>query len=331
MSKTAFATDDALTKKLWEEKLFRDMKKESYFSKFMGKDSNSLVQEQDNLIKEKGDRIRFGIRMRLTGAGVTSGIALEGNEESLTTHSSDVTLEEYAHATRDAGPLDRQRVTFSIDEESVNALKDWGSEKIDELSFTAIELTPTKIIFGGDATATGDVEVADLMTPALISKVKAGAKTGYNRTQTPLRPIRINGKNYFVMLIHPDVGYDLKVNTIWTQAQRDARERGSDNPIFTGMLGVWDNVIIHEHENVTITTDWGAGSNIAGAQCSFMGAQSLIWGWGKRPEVVAETFDYKREHGFAWGMLSGVAKPVFNSKDYGSVGVYVARTQISDA
>ncbi len=89
--------------------------------------------------------------------------------------------------------------------------------------------------------------------------------------------------------------------------------------------------MIHEHENIPIVTNWGSGSNVPGAKCVFMGAQSLVWAWGKRPYVTEELIDYENEHGYAWNMIAGVTKPVFNSKDYGSIGVYVARTQISDA
>ena len=62
-----------------------------------------------------------------------------------------------------------------------------------------------------------------------------------------------------------------------------------------------------------------------------MGEQALAWAWGARPKVVAEEFDYQREHGFAVSMMSAVEKPVFNSLDYGSIGIYTSRTQIGDA
>jgi N4-gp56 family major capsid protein len=218
---------------------------------------------------------------------------------------------------------------FSIDEESRSALQGWGSEKIDQLAFDAITASPTKIFYGGAATGTGDITATDLITPALISKVRVWSKVGGGRAQTPLRPVRVDGKTYFVMLVHPDVAYDLKQDSTYTQANREARERGKSNPLFTGALGVWDGVVIHEHENVPIVTNWGSGTDVNGAKCVFMGAQSLVWAWGKKPSVVAKNFDYENEHGYAWGMICGTNKPKFNSLDYGSVGVYVARTQIN--
>jgi hypothetical protein len=51
----------------------------------MSEGTNSIVHVKNDLTKSKGDRITYGIRMRLSGAGVTSGQTLEGNEESLVT------------------------------------------------------------------------------------------------------------------------------------------------------------------------------------------------------------------------------------------------------
>jgi N4-gp56 family major capsid protein len=340
MGKTAFTTANALTKKAWDERLFRDSQKEAYFSKFMGTSSDSLVQVKDKFTKEKGDNVTFGIRMRLTSTGFTSGQSAEGNEDKLTTYSDSVSLEEYFNAVRDSGPLDRQRAMFSIDEESKAALKTWMAEKIDQLAFTQIFNSPSKIFYRDSSagaistTATAATAKAalsatySLITPKLISAIKTWSLTGGNRGQTPLRPIRINGKNYFVMLMHPDSMYDIKNDSTFAQARREALERGKDNPIFSGSEAIWDGVVIHEHENCPIATDAGAGS-VAWSKAIFMGAQSLIWAWGKHPETVQKEFDYGREHGFGIGMLAGVKKPTFNSKDYGSVQVYLARTNIA--
>ena len=305
--------------------------KESYFMpRFSGEGRNNIMQVKSLEGGGQGDKLTFGMISRLAGAGVTSRQTLEGNEENLQDYSFNLELEEYAHAVRDAGPLDRKRPIYDMDNESRDALQVWMSEKIDSLAFTALENSPTKIFYGGDATGTGDIAAGDKITPALLSKVKAWAVTGGNRSQTPLKPVSIGGKSYFVYLTHPDAMYDLKNDSTFAQARREAEVRGSENPIFSGALGVWDGVIIHEHENVGIATDWG-GSTIAGVKGSFMGQQALAWGWGARPKAVAESFDFQREHGFAVSMMSACEKPVFNSLDYGSIGIYTSRTQIGDA
>jgi N4-gp56 family major capsid protein len=338
MAESAWATGNALTVKKWagREKMYRDTVKESYFLSTFGskpndKAANNVLQVNTDLEAVDGDKVTFGIRMRFTGAGVTSGTDLEGKEEAMTTYDYSVTLEEYAHATKDKGPLDRKRPMFDVDSHARQGMTDWGAEKIDDLLFTALQASPTKIFYGGDATSVATLEAADLLTTTLISKVKTWARTGGNRTQTPLRPIKIDGKMYYVLLVHPDVLYDLEVDSTFAQARREAEIRSKENPLFTGSYAIWNGVVIHSHENIDIYTNGGAGSNINYSTCSFMGAQSLVWAWGRRPMLVQKEFDYGRKHGVAWSVIGKAGKPSFNSKDYGAIGVYVARTKISDA
>lgn len=345
MAKTSFSTSDALTKKVWEEELFRDVLKEVYFGRFMGEGNKSLVQVKTELEKSKGDKITFGLRMRLSGAGVTSGQILEGNEEKLTTYSDDVSLEQYRHAVRDDGQLSRQRAMFEIDEEHEMAIKDWMSEKIDQLCFDALGVgdgattNPTKIFYrdsSGVSQGTGSAATAKAGLDATNSKLnlnfisfmKAWAKTGGERQYVPLRPVSVDGRDYYLLLVHPDCMYDLRADSSFQQALREAEIRGPENPLFRGATAIWDGVVIHEHENCAVAAD-GGGASVAWAKCAFLGAQSLLWAWGKRPELVSKNFDYENEHGVSVNMIAGVTRPAFNSLDYGSLGVYLARTNVS--
>jgi N4-gp56 family major capsid protein len=348
MSKTAFTTSNNLTKKVWEEKLYRDTRKAAYFSRFMGDTSESLIQEKTDLTKEQGDKITFGIRMRLTGSGVTSGQQLEGNEEKLQTYDFSVTLEQYRHAVRDNGKMDRQRAMFSIDKESKMALQDWGGEKIDQLMFDALGIgsgsttDPTKIFYktsdsgtnsflatGTAATAKAALSATNsLLTLDFITKLKAWAVTGGNRAYTPLRPVKVDGKKYYVLLVHPDALADLKTTSAFQNAMQYAQERGDENPLFTGATAIWQGVVIHEHENCYVATD-GGGASVAWTKAIFMGAQAGVFAWGQKEEVIQKKFDYDNENGYAWGIIGKAGKAQFNSLDYGSMGVYLARTNIS--
>ena len=287
--------------------------------------------------------------MRLQGAGVTGTTVLEGNEERLTTYSNSVSLQQYRHAVRDDGELSRQRAMFSISDESRVAIKDWMTERIDQLKFDALGIgagttvEPSKIFYKTSATAflaTGTAATAKtalsatsgagFLTLNFISFIKAWAKTGGNRQQTPLRPVKVNGKEYYVLVVHPDCLFDLKASSEYQQAQREAQERGKDHILFTGASAVWDGVVIHEHENCEIRAD-GGGASVPWARAAFLGAQSAVWAWGKRPEVIEKDFDYDNEKGYAINMIAGVARSRYNSLDFGSLGVYLARTNVSGA
>lgn len=350
MAKTRYEQSNPLAQQAWDELLFREMQYESFFlPKFAGEGSsglNSIVHVKTNLQGRKGTKVTFGKMRRLRGAGVTGRTKLEDNEEALRDDSFYVELERYRHAVRDQGDLDRRRPIYDMDAESREAIKIWGSEKLDKLCFDALSdvtvKAPTRVFYYAGTTPTIGTSFstakAALTTSSklddfeLIQRATAWCKTGGNRSQDPIRPIKIGGKSYYVLLVHPDVAADLKGSDKWQQAQRDAMERGKDNPIFTGALGMVDNVVFHEHELVPIGLDAGASNNVPYAHCFFLGAQALAWAWGERPSVVAKKFDYDEENGYAIRMTCKVEKVKFvdEAKDYGFVSFPVARTQISD-
>lgn len=342
MAKTIQSSANNLTKKVWEEKLYRDSVKESFFmERFSGTSSDNIVHVKSNLEAGKGDKITFGLRMKLSGAGVEEGQILEGNEEALSTYDFSLTLKQYRHAVRDDGEMDRKRAVWDMDEESRSALKDWMTEKIDQLCFDAAFLNPTLTAYRSNAstgafatnatyaTALADISAANSKcNAAFLSALKTIAKNGQGRNFIPLRPIKYKGKMYYVLLVHDDVVYDLKQDPILQAAWENAMERGEDNPLFRDAVVVWDGVIVHSHENVPKGTNGGGGA-VAYSKGVLLGAQGLAWAWGRRPKVVEKDFDYEDEHAYAIGMLGRAGKPVFNSKDYGSIHCVFARTNIS--
>lgn len=339
--KTIFSTSNALTKKLWEERLFRDVQIESYFvSRFMSESDNNLVQEQTDLTKSQGDQVTFGIVPNLSGDGVVSGQILEGNEEGLNSYDYSIVLEQYRHGTRTKGKLDVQRAMFSIPDVSRDKLKIWGAEKIDKLLVAALLASPTKILYrdgvAGAPTGTGTASTAKTaltaanskLTPNFISVLRVWAKTGGAAATWRLRPVKMEGQEWYVLLVPPACMYDLRIDSTFQQAMKDAMERGKDNPLFRSATAVWDNVVVHETERISLFTD-GGGASVTGAFCALMGAQALCWAWGERPNTVQEDFDYQNEQGWAWEMMAKAGKPKFNSKDYGVVGVCLAATNVT--
>jgi N4-gp56 family major capsid protein len=324
---TTYASSANEVNKLWSEDLYRDMIVEPFFAKMMG-GSSSIVHVKKDLEASKGDRIRFTLRKKLSGSGVTGDTTLRGNEEKLSTYTSDVELQVYRHAVSYDALLSNQRVAFALPEEVRSAVKDWAIEKVDEICGDAIIAAPTKVVYSGSASATNNI--ADKITPAMISRAKAIATTGDHRTFIPIRPVKVDGGEYYVLLIHPDAGYDLRIDTTFAQANREAQVRGEKNPLFTGALGVWDNVIVKESERIQRFTNWGSGGTTVGQKAVFMGAQALVFGFGMdgRPQIVEDEFDYKSEKGVAIQIIAGVKKPTFDSKDYGSMGFYTAMTAI---
>ncbi len=344
MSKTTVASGNALTQKAWDEQLFRDFKKESFFDAFNGGSKSLIHEKTDKLGNAKSGRkpatiVVFGLRMRLTSDGVEEGQTLEGNEDSLTTFDHSLTLKQYRNAVRDNGEIDRMRPMYDMDEESRSAIQDWGTEKIDALAFDAIQASPTRVYTPLDmvaettiGAAKADLTNATKLRPQFMSKLKTAALTGFDRSIIPLRPVNIPGfGKVFVYLTYPDALYDFIQDATNQQNLREARERSKNHPLFMGAVGYMnEGVLLFSHENMNFGTD-GGGASVPYAQGVFMGQQSLVRAWGKRPRLIQKDFDYENEHGIAYSMIQRINKPVFDSEDYGSFATVTTRSQISDA
>lgn len=340
MAYTSVASANALTRKAWAEKLFRETLPTSFFnaSGMMGNDENSAIHVKTDLEKDQGDKITFGLVSRLSGAGVTGDATLKGNEESLAMYDDAVSLDQYRHGVTIKGRMTRKRPNFSVPDEARAMLKQWGKEKIDRLCIDALTATPSFVAYldgsGNVAKTTTAATAKSALTSS--SKIKLGlfpylrtlALTGNNRQFNPLRPINIKGKEYFVLLAYEDVLYDLKNDSSYLTAARECYERSDEHPLFRAGAAVYDQIIVMTHEFMPKAADGGAGT-VPWAACTLMGAQSLCWAWGMRPGIEEEWDDYKNTQGFAHAMICGVKRPKFNGFDFGSFGVYVARTAVS--
>jgi len=328
MAHTAIATGHALAPVIVQRQLFLEQKKSAYFTRFFSARGDMPVFEKTDFTKAKGETMTFGLRIRLTGDPITGNATMKGKEDKLTFYTWQLTLDRFRYAVMDDGALTRQRFVGDIPTEIRNALTVWGGELIDQKCMDALVESPTSTIYGGDATGIfTDLAVGDVITPELISKMKAIATTQRGSGKTPIQPVMVDGKKYLVLLVSPDVAVDLKYDTTFMAATKDAAERGSNNPLFTGMLGIWDGVVIHEHENVPVFSNGGPGGEVPYSKCVLMGASALCWAWGERPSIVEEDEDYEEFKGYCWRMTAQVGKPQFNSNDFGSMALIVADTR----
>jgi N4-gp56 family major capsid protein len=146
------------------------------------------------------------------------------------------------------------------------------------------------------------------------------------------------------MFVHPWQAADLKTaaSSTWAQAQREAQNRGDNNPIFSGALGVWDGVILHESDFVPTcqaTKNFSSSGQAAGARAFralLCGAQAALMGNASQKGrgaastfMVEKTFDYENKVGYAVGYIGGIQKATFNSIDYGVVAVDTGATQLN--
>lgn len=323
LSSTAITVKKYIETKLWKQAIA-----DSFFSQFMGKDSGSLVQVKTNLEKGTGKGEVFTIRKKLKGKGVTGRARLEGNEEALETASFETSLELYRHATSVENGLTAQYDEFNMPQEAQDALKDWMSEKIDDLCFDAIYASHTNNVWGstGSATSVATLTTSDKLTPTFLRKLKIKAKLGIGRTINPLLPIKYKGRNYYILLCHDESLLELKEDTTMQQYLIHAMPPGWDNPIFSGAEIIYEGMVLMTHERVFNANTGGSGGNVPYAKNLLLGAQSLLWTWGKRPRIIPMMDDYEMISKYAIEMIGHADKPKFDSLDYNSMCVYTSRT-----
>ncbi len=145
------------------------------------------------------------------------------------------------------------------------------------------------------ATALGNVDAAnDKLTPALISQAKRLVR-GEGEYDDGMMPYTTeDGREYFVMFANPRSFRDLKTDPVMVQANREARTRGLDNPIFQDGDLMWDGVIIREVPSLGVIA--GAGASGIDVARNFLAGRSAIGiGWGQKPELRP---DMKRDYSF---------------------------------
>jgi hypothetical protein len=127
--------------------------------------------------------------------------------------------------------------------------------------------------------------------------------------------------------------YHLRNNSVMLQANRDARERNINNPLFRGGDLMWDNVLIREVPEITRRFSANAaslfatgGNSSTAAEPAFLcGAQALAWAIGQRPDFTTDnTDDYGFRPGVAIEKKELVNKLFFNNKQHGMVSVFVS-------
>ncbi|HUX00547.1 MAG TPA: N4-gp56 family major capsid protein [Phycisphaerae bacterium] len=375
MPPTEFSTAHPLREVKQSAAMWKYALSNTYFGKFIGPyegprniggpgiiistSDNALVQVRMELAKGPGDKITFPIRVPLASAGVTGDDDLEGNEEAMAFLDFSIELFQIAHAVRGKGRLSDKRVVFDVRNQGRIALVEWQGRKIDLYTLCAMSgiasddgnvaanapSTNRKWTGGQDKagvlyhTANNlDSEITSATNHLFGAKVIEAVKRKAQLATPKVRPIHVNGRDIYAMFLHPYQVKALKATTEWPDIQKSANVRGAKNPIFTGALGEWDGVVLHEWERLECRTGAVAQSGpteyfdssdilpngITAARALFCGAQAAVQAYGALPRPLAKQFDYGRKWGVGIDCMLVVAKPEFGTEDYSVIVVDTA-------
>lgn len=351
MALTNFALLTDEQKTVWSMDLWRQARNYAFVNKFLGKDSNSMIQHVTELKKsEKGARAVITLLADLEGDGVAGDRTLEGNEEAMKSYDQVIRIDQIRHANRHEGRMADQKSVVEFRNNSRDVLAYWLADRIDQMAFLTLSgvsyamrnngvsrvgsdlpflefaadvSVPTnqrRLRWDGSAKklvqngSTTNLVSGDTPTWELFVQLKAYAKDQY------LRGIKApGGEEQFHAFLTPQAMARLKLDSTYMQNVRSARQRSADNPLFTGSSVEIDGIVFHEFRHVYNTSGasspnkWGSSGDVDGCQILFCGAQALAMADIGNPEWVEKGFDYENQQGISVSKILGFLKPKFNS------------------
>ena len=326
--------------KSWAKATWDFGKKESYFNKFMGHGRESVIQVMEDLSRGKGTSITTSLLMPLNGAGVIEDKILENNEEQMNYRSCDVYLSRIRNAVRLEGRFEEQKTQEKMRTDMRKLLSAWLSRYIDlsifavltgteppfapkpglpttvpnkpDLPYTVDDPTLDRVLLANGKAVQSDfkntvnsVAKGDSFSASLIGKARRMAQAD---ELTAVQPIRIDGRETYVMVIDPYQARDLRQDKEWHDAQQYANIRGEKNPIFSGAMGVYEGVVIHECLRVPRIAN---NKGVMVGHALFLGAQACIMAEGEAPRWDEKNFDYENQYGVAISRMFGLKKAQF--------------------
>lgn len=215
----------------------------------------------------------------------------------------------------------------------------WNTNNQDRILYGALK---SNLTAGDHTTSLGTIDTTnDKLDPDMIDLAKRMAQDA-----NPLiRPIMVKGDEPWYVLWVGKYGFrDLQTNATMTAANRDARVRGLDNPLFAGGDLLWNGVIIKEVPDMDKFIDstgsglwdgvWGAnatGDSLAtsGATSSrvgvafLTGAQAVGFGIGKMADFNRrKEDDYGHLNGIGIAAKHDIKKTFYNGKQHGVFTIF---------
>lgn len=306
-----------LVPKVWAKKVWHEGVKDSYFDKFTAMDGSNVVHQNKDLTNVKGDSVVFGLMMNLTGSGVEGNRQkLSGAEDTLNIYDFTVQTQLVRNAVS-RFEADDQKSQYDMLKEIKVVLKQWLSDWLDNKLISKLSYNPSngEVLYASAAGTQSSITANDKLTTTIISRAKRKAMMHAPKVQ----PIKVDGMDKYIMLVHPWAARDLKDDPKWLAAQQNANVRGSKNPIFTGALGEYDGVILYEYERVQTGNIGASSANVC--QNLLLGKQAACFAVARPAKHIEQTDDYGNIAGNGIAFYGAVEKTKFNGLDYGIINV----------
>lgn len=350
MAYTTFGVNDASTVKIWAKDLSIAARDTLEIAPLIGEDENSIIHFKNETKKGPGDRIRFSLLARLTGDGFTENETALGNAEALSLYTDDVVINELGNTCSPPAnaTIDNQRIVHDLRSQARNILAAWFADRMAQWFFNQVcgntaetrgkyngfnmptAPSSTRAVWAGSASNDQGLTSSDTFTLDLLLKAREKASVG----SSMVRPLRIkNVGNVYVCYLHDYQVRALKSNFSsgqWGDIQKAAMQGGqvSDNPVFTGALGMYENIVLRRSQDVTTGVNSSTGATVSNVRRAvLLGAQACAFACGQNSSPTRyrwseEMDDHGRKLEIGAWTIAGMKKTVFNSVDYGVVTIH---------
>jgi hypothetical protein len=347
MAETRAQTE--LTPEIWDNEFSKEFYQSNPFSQYSGVGTNNPIVMKEDYASRRGNGITFEFITNFKRGVILNRQPLRGHEDKLgefgdkvywNLRKKGVSIHEYDqdHAAIDLRGAARATLKTWADEdvkwEVIDRLGDVGANC--DIPFATSSATqknswltnnPDRVLFGAArsnlvsgnfaSSATNVDASADKLTRDSLSLLKRMALTASPR----ITPIDVSSKNrrMFVAVAHPFVFRDFKKDTENVRSVVSVVERNES--IFLGGDLIYDNVVLHEVDDMPVYTDIGAGGTVDVAPVYLLGQEALGWAIKSRYRTREQEDDYGQVEGI--GMLGkwGMKKLCYGLSDVSETGV----------
>lgn len=356
--RTLIGVGDPQAVKKWASLMAVAINKSSYWAKKFvgeGKDARLPIQRIDDLESGAGDEVTVDLLMPMNMEPLVGDETLDGKEQPLKYFTDRLRIDQVRGGADLGSRMTKKRTLRNLRQDAKRVSTDWWKRLQDELYFIYLSgsrgtgggfvwsagnpifsvnaLTAPDTVhqmYGGTATSKLSVTTADTFKLRVIDKAVAKAETmgGDGSDELSMIPINIEGGDHYVALMHTFQADSMRQDAGtggWLDIQKAAAAaEGAKNPIFTGAMGLYNDVILHKHRNVIRFSDYGAGANLPAARALFLGAQAAVVAYGDnetgtRYRWTEETKDHGNSVAIGTHSIMGVKKATYKSKDNATV------------
>jgi N4-gp56 family major capsid protein len=316
------------------------------------KRARTPIQVITDLEKDAGLEVTVDLLMPMSMEPVVQA-KLEGRGAPLKYFTDKLRIDQVRGAVGAGDRVTSKATLRNLREDAKIVMKDWWARLQDELHFiylsggfgnyggtgylwtaanamftvNAITAPDSQhLMYGGNATAKGDIGTDDGFDLRLIDRAVAKAETmgGDGTNELSMVPVNVDGKKCYVVLCHTFQYDAMKANAStgqWLDIQKAAAAAsGSNALLFKNSGGMYADCVIHKHRNVMRFNDYGGGA-IKAARALFLGSQAgeLAYGssggMGTRYRWTEVMTDHEDQVEIGTHCIMGVKKSTYKSKD----------------